>query len=34
MVQDNDLEIYSTHNEGRSAERFTRTLKNKKCIYW
>ena len=30
-LQDNDIEIYSTHNEGKSviAERFIRTLKNK-----
>ena len=30
-LQDNDIEIYSTHNEGTSAvaERFVRTLKNK-----
>ena len=30
-LQDNDLEIYSTHNEGKYvvAERFIRTLKNK-----
>ena len=30
-LQDNDIEIYSTHNEGKSvvAERFTRTLKTK-----
>ena len=29
--QDNDKEVYSTHNEGKSilAERFVRTLKNK-----
>ena len=29
-MQDNDIEIYSTHNEGKSvvAERFIRTLKN------
>ena len=44
-LQDNDLEMYSTHNEGESvvAERFIRTLKNKvykymtpiskKCVY-
>ena len=32
---DNDIEIYSTRNEGRSfaAERFIRTLKNKICKY-
>ena len=31
MVQDNNIKMYSTHNEGKSivAERFTRTLKNK-----
>ena len=31
MVADNDLEMYSTHNEGNSVipERFIRTLKNK-----
>ena len=30
-LQDNDVELYSTHNEGKSvvAERFIRTLKNK-----
>ena len=30
-LQDNDIEMYSTHNEGKSAvlERFTGTLKNK-----
>ena len=30
-LQDNDIEMYSTHNEGKSviAERFIRTLKNK-----
>ena len=30
-LQNNDIEMYSTHNEGKSvaAERFTRTLKNK-----
>ena len=30
-LQDNDTEMYSTRNEGRSvvAERFIRTLKNK-----
>ena len=32
---DNDIEIYSTRNEGKSfaAERFIRTLKNKICKY-
>ena len=31
MVQDNDIEMYSTHNEGKSAvtETFLRNLKNK-----
>ena len=31
LLQDKDIEIYSTHNEGKSvvAERFIRTLKNK-----
>ena len=30
-LKDNDIEIYSTHNEGKPvvAERFIRTLKNK-----
>ena len=30
-LQDNNIEIYSTHNEGKSvvAERFIRTLKSK-----
>ena len=30
-LQDNDIEMYSTHNEGKSVvtERFIRTLKNK-----
>ena len=30
-MQDNDTEMYSTHNEGKSvvSERFVRTLKNK-----
>ena len=30
-LQDNDIEMYSTYNEGKSviAERFIRTLKNK-----
>ena len=44
-LKDNDIEMYSTHNEGKSvvAERFIRTLKSKiykhmtallkKCIY-
>ena len=31
FLQDNDIEIYSRYNEGKSviAERFVRTLKNK-----
>ena len=31
MVRKNDVEVYSTHSEGKSvvAERFIRTLKNK-----
>ena len=31
----NDIEMYSTHNEGKSvvAERFIRTLRNKICKY-
>ena len=31
MVENNDIEMYSTHNEGKSvvAERFIRTLKTK-----
>ena len=31
LLQDNDMEIYSTHNEGNSvvAERLIRTLENK-----
>ena len=35
FLQDNDVETYSTHNEGKSvlAERFIRTLKNKNCEY-
>ena len=30
-LEKNDIEVYSTHNEGKSvvAERFNRTLKNK-----
>ena len=33
--QNNDIKMYSTHNEGKSvvAERFIRTLKNKIYIY-
>ena len=35
-LHDNDIEMYSTHNEGKSvvAERFMRNLKNQKCVYW
>ena len=44
-LEKNDIEMYSTHNEGKSAvaERFIRTLKLKfistwlqyqKCVYW
>ena len=31
LLKDNDIEMYSIHNEGKSfvAERFIRTLKNK-----
>ena len=34
-LQDNNIAMYSTHNEGESvvAERFNRTLKNKICKY-
>ena len=34
-LQDNDIEMYSTHNKGKSvvAERLIRTLKNKICKY-
>ena len=34
-LKDNDIEMYSVHNEGKSvvAERFIRTLKNKICKY-
>ena len=34
-LQDNDIEMYSAHNEGKSvvAERFIRTLKNKTYKY-
>ena len=34
-LEKNDIEMYSTHNEGKSvvAERFTRTIKNKICKY-
>ena len=33
QLQDNDIEMYSTYNEGKSvvAERFVRTLNNKIC---
>ena len=35
FLQNNDIEMYSTHNEGKSfiAERFIRTLKNKMYKY-
>ena len=35
FLQDNDIEIYSTHNKGKSvvSEIFIRTLKNKICKY-
>ena len=43
-LQDNNIEMYSKHNEGKSvvAERFIRTLKKsintwiqyQKCVYW
>ena len=35
FLQNNDIEIYSTRNEGKSviAERFIRTLKSKICKY-
>ena len=43
MLEKNDIEMYSTHNEGKSVvgERFIKTLKNKiykyfnikKCVY-
>ena len=34
-LQDNNIEMYSTHNNGKSfvAERFIRTLKNKINTY-
>ena len=34
-LQGNDIEMYSTYNEGKVvfAERFIRTLKNKTCKY-
>ena len=34
-LKDDDIEIYSTHNQGKSVvtERFIRTLKNKICKY-
>ena len=35
FMQNNDIEMYSTHNEVKTviAERFIRTLKNKICKY-
>ena len=35
LLEKNDLEMYSTQNEGKYvvAERFMRTLKNKICKY-
>ena len=35
FLQNNDIEMYSTHNEGKSiiAERFIRALKNKIYTY-
>ena len=35
LLQNNDVEMYSAHNEGKSviAERFIKTLKNKICEY-
>ena len=35
-LKDNDIEMYSIHNEGKSvaAERFIRTLKNKSINAW
>ena len=42
-LEKNEIEMYSTHNEGKSVigERFIRILKNKihdfsikKCVYW
>ena len=34
-MQDNDIEIYSTHNEGKfvAAERFIKTLNDRFCEY-
>ena len=32
-LEKNDIERHSTHNEGKSAERFIRTLKNKLYKY-
>ena len=34
-LKDNDIDMYSIHNEGKSvfAKRFIRTLKNKICKY-
>ena len=36
MVTKNDLEVYSTHNKGKSVvtERFIRTLKKKNINTW
>ena len=35
FLKNNEIEVYSTHNKGKSivAERFIRTLKNKICKY-
>ena len=35
FLQNNNIEMYSTHNEGKPvvAERFIRSLKNKYCKY-
>ena len=43
-LRDNNIEIYSTHNEGKVAKRIIRNLKEwnlqiydfsiKKCVYW
>ena len=35
FLQNNNIEMYSTHNEGKPvvAERFIRSLKNKNCKY-
>ena len=34
-LEENDIEMYSKHNEGKSAiaERIIRTLKNRTCKY-